>query len=177
MRNIVQSGAAAVILFIGLTPDGMARTRYHTGRAPVHKAGMHKAGMHRVGMHKAGTHKVAAQGAIPHRQVGKASVYSTSLQGRHMTNGERFNVASSDAASKTLPIGTRARVTDLETGKSAQVTIKDRGPVPRGRVVDLTPHTAREIGITRKEGIAPVAVEPTSVPASTETASAAVMRR
>lgn len=161
MRNIVQSGVAAAILFIGLAPDGMARTRHHTGRAPMHKARVHRAGLH----------KVAAPGAIPHRQVGKASVYSTSLQGRHMTNGERFNVASSDAASKTLPIGTKARVTDLETGKSAQVTIKDRGPVPRGRVVDLTPHTAREIGITRKEGIAPVAVEPTSVPASTETAS------
>lgn len=103
---------------------------------------------------------------IPHKQVGKASIYSTRLQGRHMTDGERLNVASNDAASKTLPLGTRARVTDLQTGKSAEVTIKDRGPVPRGRVVDLTPHTAREIGLTKKEGVAPVAVVPTSVPAA-----------
>ena len=158
MRKIVQGGSMAVILFLGLAPDGIARSRHHAARTPVHKARVHEA---------------SAQGAVPHKQVGKASVYSTSLQGRPMTNGERFNAASSDAASKTLPLGTKARVTNLETGKSAQVTIKDRGPVPAGRVVDLTPHTAGEIGITRKEGIAPVAVEPTSVPASTETASSA----
>ncbi len=110
---------------------------------------------------------------VPHKQVGKASIYSTTLQGRHMTNGERFNTSSSSAASKTLPMGTKARVTDLETGKSAQVTIKDRGPVPKGRVVDLTPHTAQQIGLTRKEGIAPVVVVPTSVPAATQTTSGA----
>ena len=109
---------------------------------------------------------------LPRKQVGKASVYATSLQGRHMTDGERFNVRSNDAASRTLPIGTKARVTDLETGRSADVTIKDRGPVPRNHIVDLTPHTAQQIGITRKEGVAPVAIVPTSVPArSTETAS------
>ena len=106
----------------------------------------------------------AATRIVPQREVGKASVYSSALQGRHMTDGERFNVASNAAASKTLPIGTRARVTDLKTGRSADVTIKDRGPVPKGRVVDLTPHTAREIGLTKKEGIAPVAVVPPSLP-------------
>ena len=100
----------------------------------------------------------------PHKQVGKASIYSHRLQGRHMSDGERFNVHSSAAASKTLPLGTKARVTDLKTGKSAVVTIKDRGPVPRGRVVDLTPHTATQIGLTHKEGIAPVSVVPTSLP-------------
>ncbi len=109
---------------------------------------------------------------MPHKQVGKASVYATSLQGRHMTDGERFNVRSNDAASRTLPLGTKARVTDLETGKSAEVTIKDRGPVPKNHIVDLTPHTARQIGITHKEGVAPVAIVPTSVPThATETAS------
>lgn len=110
--------------------------------------------------------------SVPHKQVGKASVYSSRLQGRHMTDGERFNTGSSAAASKTLPIGTKARVTNLHTGRSAEVTIKDRGPVPAGRVVDLTPHTAAQIGLTRKEGLAPVVVVPTSVPARTaETAS------
>ena len=115
---------------------------------------------------------IAREKSVPtvHKQVGKASVYSSSLQGRHMTDGERFNVHSSAAASKTLPIGTKARVTNLETGKSAEVTIKDRGPVPKGRVVDLTPHTASEIGLTKKEGIAPVAVVPTSIPAAGATA-------
>ncbi len=128
--------------------------------------------VHRATAHRLVEHRTVEQGAVdrgeirhvPARQIGKASVYSTRLQGRHMTDGERFNVGSNAAASKTLPLGTQARVTDLQTGKSADVTIKDRGPVPRGRVVDLTPHTAREIGLTRKEGIAPVVVVPTSVP-------------
>ena len=113
---------------------------------------------------------------VPHKQVGKASVYSSRLQGRHMTDGERFNIHSNAAASKTLPIGTKARVTDLKTGKSAEVTVKDRGPVPKDRVMDLTPHTAREIGLTRKEGVAPVAIVPTSIPSpgarTTEAAAA-----
>ena len=141
MRKIMGAGSMAVILFAGLTATGAARD----GRTTVKH--------------------------VPHKQVGKASVYSSSLQGRHMTNGERFDVRSSDAASKSLPIGTKARVTNLDTGKSAQVTIKDRGPVPQGRVVDLTPHTAGQIGLTRKQGIAPVEVVPTSVPAATTTAS------
>jgi rare lipoprotein A len=119
----------------------------------------------------------AARNSLPHKQVGKASVYPSHLQGRPMTNGERFNAGSSAAASKTLPIGTKARVTNLETGKSAEVTIKDRGPVPKGRVVDLTPHTAQQIGLTKKEGVAPVAVVPTSLPKATETAASVRSRR
>ncbi|TLU72462.1 septal ring lytic transglycosylase RlpA family protein [Lichenicoccus roseus] len=120
----------------------------------------------------AGVTSASASGqTLPHKQVGKASFYSNRFQGRHMANGERFNVHSNAAASKTLPIGTKARVTDLQTGKSAIVTIKDRGPVPKGRVVDLTPATAKQIGLTPKQGIAPVAVVPTALPPRTETAS------
>jgi rare lipoprotein A (peptidoglycan hydrolase) len=110
---------------------------------------------------------------VPHKQVGKASIYSTRLQGRTMTNGEPLNVRSDAAASKTLPIGTKAQVTNLETGKTAPITIKDRGPVPHSRIVDLTPHTANQIGLTKKEGVAPVAVVPTNVPPrATESAAA-----
>ena len=88
--------------------------------------------------------------------------------------GKLVNVmADSVTPDKTLPLGTTARVTNLQTGKSADVTIKDRGPVPRGRVVDLTPHSASQIGLTKKEGVAPVAVVPTSLPpGTTETATA-----
>jgi len=57
-----------------------------------------------------------------------------------------------------------AKVTNLETGKSAVVTIQDRGPYVEGRIVDLSPSTAREIGLTRKEGVADVIVEPIAVP-------------
>ena len=113
----------------------------------------------------------ASEPRLPHKQVGKASVYSSRFQGRHMADGVRFSTRSNAAASKTLPLGTKARVTDLQTGRSAVVTIRDRGPVPKGRVVDLTPATAMQIGRTPKQGVAPVAVVPTQLPAKTETAS------
>jgi rare lipoprotein A len=63
-----------------------------------------------------------------------------------------------------LPLGTTAKVTNLETGKSAVVTIQDRGPYVEGRIVDLSPATAREIGITRRQGVAKVEVAPIAVP-------------
>ena len=81
-----------------------------------------------------------------------------------MADGERMNPAHSNAASRTLPLGTTARVTNLETGKSAVVTIQDRGPYVEGRIVDLSPATAKEIGITPRQGVAKVEVAPLSVP-------------
>ena len=101
---------------------------------------------------------------LPHSETGKASIYASRFQGRRMSDGQRFNTGSNAAASKTLPLGTKAEVTDLKTRKSADVVIKDRGPVPRGRVIDLTPHTARKIGLTAKQGLAPVKVVPISIP-------------
>ena len=69
-----------------------------------------------------------------------------------------------NAASKTLPLGTEARVTNLENGRSATVTIQDRGPYVKGRIVDLSPATADKIGITPQDGVAKVAVEPIALP-------------
>jgi rare lipoprotein A len=99
-----------------------------------------------------------------HAQVGKASFYAAFFAGRKMANGRRMNPNDTIAASRTLPLGTTARVTNLKTGRSVVVTIEDRGPYVRGRIVDLSPSTAREIGITRREGVAMVAVSPISVP-------------
>jgi rare lipoprotein A len=93
-------------------------------------------------------------------QVGKASIYAKKFANRRMANGRRMDPNDSNAASKTLPLGTRARVTNLQTGKSAVVTIEDRGPYVRGRIVDLSPATAEQIGLGRKQGIAPVEVTP-----------------
>jgi rare lipoprotein A len=69
-----------------------------------------------------------------------------------------------NAASRTLPLGTTAKVTNLETGKTAIVTIEDRGPYVDGRLVDLSPATAAKIGITPRKGIAKVVVAPIAVP-------------
>lgn len=84
--------------------------------------------------------------------------------GRKMADGTRMHPESNNAASKTLPLGTTARVTNLETGRSALVTIRDRGPYIRGRIVDLSPSTAKKIGIDRKQGVAKVEVAPIAVP-------------
>jgi rare lipoprotein A len=105
-----------------------------------------------------------AQRKLPRRQVGKASIYHRKFANRKMANGERMDPQSDNAASKTLPLGTRAQVTNLETGKTAMVTIEDRGPYVQGRIVDLSPATAAEIGLTHKQGVAPVEVKPVEVP-------------
>src|SRR5262249_8041141 len=66
--------------------------------------------------------------------------------------------------SRTLPLGTTARVTNLKTGKSTVVTIQDRGPYVDGRIVDLSPGTAEKIGLTKKEGLTRVEVAPIAIP-------------
>lgn len=108
-----------------------------------------------------GRHKIDHSGK---RQVGEASFYADKFAGRKMANGKPMKPDGNNAASKTLPLGTTARVTNLDTGESAKVTIADRGPYVPGRIVDLSPATAREIGLTREEGVAPVEVAPIAVP-------------
>jgi rare lipoprotein A len=98
------------------------------------------------------------------RRVGKASIYARKFTGRTMADGTKMQPHDDNAASKTLPLGTKARVTNLETGKSAEVTIQDRGPHVPGRIVDLSPATAARIGLSRKDGVAPVEVAPIEVP-------------
>ncbi|MES2991722.1 MAG: septal ring lytic transglycosylase RlpA family protein [Pseudomonadota bacterium] len=98
------------------------------------------------------------------KRVGKASFYAKKFNGRKMADGTRMNPQQHHAASKTLPLGTTAKVTNLETGQSAVVTIRDRGPYVAGRIVDLTPATAEKVGLDRKEGLATVEVAPIAVP-------------
>ena len=98
------------------------------------------------------------------QRVGKASFYARRFAGRKMANGRPMNLRHNNAASKTLPLGTTARVTNLDTGRSAVVTIQDRGPYVPGRIVDLSPATAQEIGLTPEAGVATVAVAPIAVP-------------
>ncbi|WP_457102147.1 septal ring lytic transglycosylase RlpA family protein [Microbacterium sp. P5_E9] len=98
------------------------------------------------------------------KHVGKASFYADKFTGRKMADGTRMDPRDDNAASKTLPLGTTARVTNLETGRSAVVTIQDRGPYVKGRIVDVSPATAREIGLSREDGVAQVEVTPLSIP-------------
>jgi rare lipoprotein A len=96
-------------------------------------------------------------------QKGRASYYAHRFNNRKMADGSRFDPNSNVAASKTLPFGTTAKVTNLRNGKSAMVQVEDRGPYIRGRVVDLTPKVAGQLDI-RKDGVAPVVVAPIAVP-------------
>ncbi|MDB6082586.1 MAG: rare lipoprotein, partial [Gammaproteobacteria bacterium] len=98
------------------------------------------------------------------KQIGKASFYADRYGGRKMADGTPMRLDGDNAASITLPLGTKAKVTNLETGRSAMITIRDRGPYVKGRIVDLSPATARQIGIDRRKGVARVIVAPVSIP-------------
>ena len=78
-----------------------------------------------------------------------------------MANGETFDQQSDSAASKTLPLGTKAQVRNLENGRTAVVTIEDRGPFVSGRVIDVSKQTAAHLDMT-EDGTAPVEVRPLS---------------
>lgn len=90
---------------------------------------------------------------------GKASFYHDKFEGRKTANGERFDQDADTAAHKSLPLGTVATVKNLETGESTQVEVNDRGPFVDGRVIDLTKQAAEDVGLEKKEGLAPVVVE------------------
>src|SRR6478752_5097735 len=88
-------------------------------------------------------------------EEGKASYYSNKLEGKKMANGEKYNPRKLTAAHKTLPFGTRIKVTNLDTQKSVKVKVTDRGPFSPGRVLDLSYSAADKLDII-KTGVAPV---------------------
>jgi rare lipoprotein A len=90
-------------------------------------------------------------------QAGMASYYG-SESGSQTASGQRFNPGAMTAAHRTLPFGTKVRVTNKRNGKSVVVTINDRGPFIRGRIIDLSTAAAGVIGM-RSSGVAPVVVE------------------
>jgi rare lipoprotein A (peptidoglycan hydrolase) len=91
-------------------------------------------------------------------QVGKASWYGAAQDGKETASGETFDQKKLTAAHRTLPLGTKAVVTNLKNGKSVEVTINDRGPYAKGRKIDLSRAAARQIGMS-KEGVAKVKIE------------------
>ena len=97
------------------------------------------------------------------KQRGQASYYAASFAHRKMADGNRLNPQARVAASKTLPLGTTARVVNLQTGKAVVVKIEDRGPFAANRVMDVTPKVAEELAMT-KRGVTPVEVKPITVP-------------
>jgi rare lipoprotein A len=86
---------------------------------------------------------------------GVASVYSTE-SGSKTASGQKLNPQALTAAHRTLPFGTKVTVTNKHNGQSVVVTINDRGPFVRGRVIDVTPAAARVLGFS---GLAQVTVD------------------
>ncbi|RMF58956.1 MAG: septal ring lytic transglycosylase RlpA family protein [Calditrichaeota bacterium] len=91
-------------------------------------------------------------------QYGKASYYADKFHGRPTASGEPYDRNKLTAAHRTLPFGTRCRVTNLANGKSVIVRVNDRGPHVESRVIDLSYRAAKEIGLIQA-GIADVKVE------------------
>jgi rare lipoprotein A len=92
-------------------------------------------------------------------QHGIASFYAGRWIGRKTANGEIYRAKDLTAAHRTLPFDTRVMVTDKLTGKSTIVRINNRGPYVKGRVIDLSLRAARDIGLTKKRGVARVKLE------------------
>jgi len=89
---------------------------------------------------------------------GKASYYGPKFHGKKTASGEVFNMYALTAAHKTLPFGTRCRVTNLTNGKSVIVRINDRGPFIANRIIDLSYGAARALDALQ-DGIIEVKIE------------------
>ena len=106
---------------------------------------------------------LACQFSPPHltpsaaNQTGVASVYSHE-SGSATANGGKLNREALTAAHRTLPFGSKVKVTNKSNGRSVVVTINDRGPFARGRIIDITPAAARVLGFS---GLAQVSVDAT----------------
>lgn len=92
---------------------------------------------------------------------GHASWYGRSFQGSPTASGELFDMHALTAAHRTLPLGSYARVRNLDNGRSVVVRINDRGPHARRRTIDLSYAAARKIAMVSR-GTAPVEVRPLS---------------
>jgi rare lipoprotein A len=97
--------------------------------------------------------------AIPAGQIGRASWYGEAHQGRRTASGDVFDMYQLTAAHPTLPLGSRARVTNLNNGRSVDVRVNDRGPVIPGRIIDLSYAAAQALGAV-SAGIVRVRVIP-----------------
>lgn len=92
------------------------------------------------------------------KPVGKASWYGPRFHGRKTASGEIFNQHELTAAHRSLPFGTKVRVTNLRNGKSVVVRINDRGPYAHGRVIDVSKAAAKHLGML-DSGLAQVRLE------------------
>ena len=109
-------------------------------------------------VHRSATPSPAVPTKLMQVIQGAASWYGPGFYGRTTASGERLRKGTLTAAHRTLPFGTRVRVTNLENGRSVVVRINDRGPFSRHRVIDLAHGAASELRMMRS-GEVPVRLE------------------
>jgi rare lipoprotein A len=95
-------------------------------------------------------------------EFGEAAWYD--LVGRETASGEILDTVTATAANRSLPLGSFAKVTDLDNGRSVIVKINDCGPYTRGRIIDLSPRAA-DVFHLKAVGVAAVVIEPVENPA------------
>lgn len=98
---------------------------------------------------------VRAPGTGEPTEVGTASWYGIAERGRPTASGELMDPGKMTAAHPSLPFGTVVRVTDIDSGRTIEVRINDRGPFVHDRIIDLSHEAARRLGILER-GVAPV---------------------
>ena len=103
-------------------------------------------------------HGISCLAQTPYDTIGKASFYAKEFNGRKTANGEIFSNAKYTCAHPTLPFGTKLKVTNKANGKSCMVTVNDRGPYAKGRIIDLSKKAASDLDFIH-QGVATVLVE------------------
>src|SRR5213593_3824314 len=132
----------AIATMVAISPVAFARTQAR-GPEPALSAASMKSG----------------QAAPAHNtRIGIASIYGRRFKGRKTASGEIYDGNALTAAHKTLPFGTEVKVTNLKNSRAVTVRINDRGPAPKGRLIDLSPRAADELGI-RAQRLARVRIE------------------
>jgi len=99
---------------------------------------------------------------ITRTERGVVSFYAMSFAGKKTASGDTFDPDALTMAHRTLPFGTRVRVTNLRNERSVEVVVNDRGPAVAGRIGDLSPAAARAIGLT--DGVVNARIEVLSSP-------------
>jgi rare lipoprotein A len=91
-------------------------------------------------------------------QTGKASFYADKFEGKPTASGEKYKASKLTAAHRSLPFGTKVKVTNLANGESVVVTINDRGPFVEGRIIDVSKTAAEKLSFFN-QGTADVKLE------------------
>lgn len=82
-------------------------------------------------------------------ETGLAAVYSHRLDGHKTASGKTYKPSGMTVAHKSLPFGTKVKITNKSNGKTAEATVTDRGPVQAGRILDVSPAVAHTLGMKR----------------------------